>query len=872
MALPPEAALLLQDLRPEVLANPTQFEQVRRTIEEWPEEQQYALQKEVMDTLIQLQDENSQAISNWYSYVVRKESWKNSCTEEIFKKDWSRARSIHKKHEENKAYITKIRDRAAKDWGEENASALFKRIHTRTMAEQVSKMLGRRMTYEQARAASNREILARLNRPGRGNRRNKELIQGDLSKAANGPIDAPEIRDQDLKKHGLKYDQDDFLIEIGADELFVPVEGPSAEVGEGGDDSSSSNYTTDSEDDLLSSRHQSPSSQDSTTDTDTDTETDEYTPYLTPKETPRKHNRSLPARVTKDTRGRKDTQDNTECECVLSNCTLQHLENRNARYSDEKKRILIRKVIQKIGAITADTLCYRHAKGFCRCLGLYTRQFGHPKLITRLKYACSQVDSWEFFVSHKSDWFVPRHLPKGLKARVCSSFRYVIKPPVPRVANYTDAQLSLEDICTRIYGASEQSLQRNIREFEDTGSIVLPGLFSWLEDDISDIEGLDELNSMLGTDLSTLLELIHVEFAMYDYHCTPATSRTHTARNQSMFHSLTQQLTRQDICYYAAYVAVRPDHAWRLTSFPYTKSSASEDTEFMHIDLDIEEYLATGEGGSEIKGSVSFTDEDQENCAVLLPKMHQRHILQGWWEHVKANPTAQTSGPTIAVHPWMWNRELAMRFETDYTRVPCKTGDVRLTLPMIPHGSTGPATIQRRTVMPRFGVVSEDHEHLETGAAESSKWEDIAASNRDMKLAPYSFPATVQLTGLGAISDALLGRIRWDEWSVITELDVLFGENRSAAHRWIQCWRKQAARQFVRAFQAMISAENMAYGGFSYFSRLREGLLPEPHLMDQDQQGSGDVDDDDDDAHASAEESDGSVSLDEDSNMEGNDN
>ena len=112
-----------------------------------------------------------------------------------------------------------------------------------------------------------------------------------------------------------------------------------------------------------------------------------------------------------------------------------------------------------------------------------------------------------------------------------------------------------------------------------------------------------------------------------------------------MFNSLTQQLTRQDICYYAAYVAVRPDHAWRLISFPYAKSAyATEDTEFMHIDLDIEEYLATGQGGSDVQGSVSFTDENEANCSVLLPKMHQRHNLQAW-DHVKANPTAQLSGP-----------------------------------------------------------------------------------------------------------------------------------------------------------------------------------------------------------------------------------
>lgn len=117
-------------------------------------------------------------------------------------------------------------------------------------------------------------------------------------------------------------------------------------------------------------------------------------------------------------------------------------------------------------------------------------------------------------------------------------------------------------------------------------------------------------------------------------------------------------------------------------------------------------------------------------------------------------------------------------------------------------------------------------------AAESSKWEDVAAANRDMKLAPYSFPAIVQLTCLGAISDALLGPNRRDEWGVIAELNVLFGQDQSAAHQWIGQWRKQAARQFLRAFQVMVSAEKMAYGECCYFERLRKGLLSERHFMD----------------------------------------
>ncbi|KAJ5636944.1 uncharacterized protein N7484_010257 [Penicillium longicatenatum] len=47
------------------------------------------------------------------------------------------------------------------------------------------------------------------------------------------------------------------------------------------------------------------------------------------------------------------------------------------------------------------------------------------------------------------------------------------------------------------------------------------------------------------------------------------------------------------------------------------------------------------------------------------------------------------------------------------------------------------------------------------------------------------FPATAQMTGLGAISDALVGRVRWSSISVTSELDVLFGKDQAAGIKFI---------------------------------------------------------------------------------------
>lgn len=98
--------------------------------------------------------------------------------------------------------------------------------------------------------------------------------------------------------------------------------------------------------------------------------------------------------------------------------------------------------------------------------------------------------------------------------------------------------------------------------------------------------------------------------------------------------------------------------------------------------------------------------------------------------------------------------------------------------------------------MPWYGTIHEDHVRLET--AEAGTLPSIADAHRDMRLAPpipsgsnyhvfavnpYTFPGVVQLTRLGAVSDALLGCVKWTEWCVWDELEVLFGLDLKATHR-----------------------------------------------------------------------------------------
>lgn len=83
---------------------------------------------------------------------------------------------------------------------------------------------------------------------------------------------------------------------------------------------------------------------------------------------------------------------------------------------------------------------------------------------------------------------------------------------------------------------------------------------------------------------------------------------------RNMWYGLCQQIVRQDPAYYATYVCLRPGHAWERVSFPYyTKNTQpGEKTAFKHIDINVNDLLATGRGEDIIQGSLFLDDEDEK--------------------------------------------------------------------------------------------------------------------------------------------------------------------------------------------------------------------------------------------------------------------
>lgn len=258
----------------------------------------------------------------------------------------------------------------------------------------------------------------------------------------------------------------------------------------------------------------------------------------------------------------------------------------------------------------------------------------------------------------------------------------------------------------------------------------------------------------------------------------------------------------------------------------------------------IPDLLAQRRGSSQIQGTMSLDDEAEDNCTVLLPGMHKR--LGEWWELC----SKRGAKPNTFVHrltEQMYTKEDADRFGIHWTSVPCRRGQARVTLPHIPHGSHGPATGTRRTMLPWFVGLQDDLSTLEV--AEAGTWHQLRDAYMSLSAGPASpsglanrygvilfrFPAAVEVGSLGAVSDALVCRLPWNSPRVERDRDILLGADRPAAHAYIREWRVRAVAAAQETMQLVQRKEMDLFGTKSYFYHrlmfIVDCSLPRPFLL-----------------------------------------
>ena len=352
----------------------------------------------------------------------------------------------------------------------------------------------------------------------------------------------------------------------------------------------------------------------------------------------------------------------------------------------------------------------------------------------------------------------------------------------------------------------------------DDGNLMVPDMFTWLW------KGLDDEN---GKHEAGVGHIIDSEFDLYLYHQGRRNGQANRGWLRTMYYGLVQQAIRQDIGYWALYVCLRPDHQQKLIAYPYyAKYALPQDlTFFQHLDLNVRQFLETGKGGNIIQGSVSLDDETFDGCTTIIPGFH--HRIQEWWARVVQRqevPDGRITGMAKIWHP-----EDAQDFGA-FVPVPAQRGTVRITRPEIPHGSTANSRKIRRTILPWFVGIDDNHEQLDNPESESwgqlsqyharQEAPQLTPSGHPNKYGPipYRFPASIPLWLESAISHALRGNTTWDDPRVQWEANLLLGLDREAAQAAIVSHRCHALREIKKCWDMVRHAEQEFFEVDSFFA------------------------------------------------------
>ncbi|KAH8708426.1 hypothetical protein GQ44DRAFT_691123, partial [Phaeosphaeriaceae sp. PMI808] len=397
-----------------------------------------------------------------------------------------------------------------------------------------------------------------------------------------------------------------------------------------------------------------------------------------------------------------------------------------------------------------DRVCWAHKRFACGKLGLVTRTLTNSKIHELLILFYQNPHRWGDWQANPvisilfTESYRGTHTSEDLK-----SYRY--RPGPVRVP------INWDQVCEAMDWEGFQ------KEYHETGSVVM-NLFE--EFDLDD----------------ELATIVTESFNMYSYHTRMINGRSNLGWCRIMFHSLIQQLVRGDIRYWLIYAILRKTP--HLISYPYYTKHAlvGQNTYFRHVDLNVAEAVRSGKGADMIQGSVSFNDENNENCTEILVGFHK--IAREWLLWRRASGLQDSSG---YIQGWKdsvdWKPEFSSRYpKVKWIKQVCMTGEVRISNPLLPHGSTGPATIERRTILPWYVKVQDDMKTMEN--PEMGSYQELMAANAALLPGPrtpsghpnryggvnWPFPADLPYDSSSWISKAIMGLVRWDSPLVQQEL------------------------------------------------------------------------------------------------------
>jgi hypothetical protein len=440
-----------------------------------------------------------------------------------------------------------------------------------------------------------------------------------------------------------------------------------------------------------------------------------------------------------------------------------------------------------------DRLCYNHLQFLASKMGLRTRTAGTKVLRETLDILYASKSQWGALQTDTVTGILFTAPFRGTRQHDdLKSYRY--RPAKVRPVIEWDML------------REEMEVQGEYNQFKETGTTIFD-TFRWVTED------------------KELMGIITEAYDMYEYHTRRIDGNSNLGWCRVMYHSIVQQLVRGDPEYWLQYAMLREET--NLISYPYyTKYTRPGDaTAFRHIDLNIAKVVTTGLGVDAIQGSVSWDDEDEDNCTEMFEGFHL--IIS---EYLEWRRSANMNDASSKIEAWKakehWPEELEKRFpDVQWKKIVCKTGQVRISDPRVPHGSTGPATKVRRTMLPWFVKVHDDMMTMEI--PEMGSYDEIAMAHQKLTAAPktpsghanmyggikWAFPGDVNPTYTSPIVRAVNCQLRWDSPLVISELRELFSNpSYKPIMSWIWRTREATVNMLKAHWEITKQMERDAYG------------------------------------------------------------
>jgi hypothetical protein len=203
----------------------------------------------------------------------------------------------------------------------------------------------------------------------------------------------------------------------------------------------------------------------------------------------------------------------------------------------------------------------------------------------------------------------------------------------------------------------------------------------------------------------------------------------------------------------------------------------------------------TSRQGFLISDEICIDTDDNEHCAESVPgfKDHWRQWLETQNRKFEENaPTCCfTTGEGADLEEFLEAKQLRWR------PMKCGAGSVLLFEPRMPIRFKFIVETTRRSLAVRFIGIGED-QNLECG----DSWNEISLSHvrlegprklrTDKESFSFAFSLAVEVFGLGSLSDALIGRRKWDSELVRQERDHVLGCNAIAFANYYKAWKDQA--------------------------------------------------------------------------------